>query len=325
MKSKLFTQAAFVAAFGVAIATSSSAFSADKIRFAKVVPHPFAFIMADVGVEHGIFKKHGIDLDIFGSGGSAKLHQALAADSADIGLGSGPGMGFVAKGAPEIAIAASHGRPLNIGIVVTKNSALYKKGMTLKDLKGKKIGVSTPSSLTYFLSRRLAAEQGWGPDGITAVPLGRLPAQLAAAKRGSTDAFVMSVDVGIKLEEKGSGRVFLTFGDYIKDFHTHVLFATNKFRKAKPDAVRRFMKAWNESTEFTLANKDAVVKTAMRVLKLSEAVSSKAYDIEAPMFSTTGKFDKKALDVIAEGLVVTKILSKKPDMSKLYTEEYLPK
>ncbi|MDP6429983.1 MAG: ABC transporter substrate-binding protein [Rhodospirillales bacterium] len=305
-------------------AVTQPAASADKIIFMKVVPHPFAFLMADVGKEQGIFKKHGIDLDIIGTRGSAKLHQALAAGSADIGLGSGVGLGFVSKGAPEIGFLASHGAPLNLGIVVSNNSPLYKKGMSVKDLKGRRIGVSTPSSLTYFLSRRLAAEQGWGPDGITAVPLGGLSAQLAAAKAGNTAAFVMSIDAGFNLESRKSGRVFLAFGDYIKNFHTHVLFVTNKFRNKNPDTVKRFSRAWLESTKYVLNNKEAMVQRAIKQLKFNRSVASKSYDIESPAFSTTGRFNNKALDVIAEGLVMTKILKTKPDMSKTYTEEYLP-
>jgi ABC-type nitrate/sulfonate/bicarbonate transport system substrate-binding protein len=78
MKMKHLAQTAFIAAFGAALVTSTPAISADKIRFAKVVPHPFQFLIADLGMEKGIFQKHGIELDIFATGGSAKLHQALA-------------------------------------------------------------------------------------------------------------------------------------------------------------------------------------------------------------------------------------------------------
>jgi NitT/TauT family transport system substrate-binding protein len=299
--------------------------AADKIRFMKVVPHPFAFLIPDVGVQEGIFKKHGLELDITGTRGSAKLHQAMSADSADIGLGSGPGLGFVIRGAPEIGFLASHGAPLNLGIVVTKNSPLYKKGMTIKDLKGAKIGVSTSSSLTYFLVTRMAVNMGWGTKGVTPVALGGSSANLAAAKAGNTDAFVNSIDTGFKLEEKGSARVFLSFGDYIKDFHTHVLYVTNKFRKKNPDAVRRFAAAWLESTKLVLANKELIIKRSMKQLKFSREVAEKAYRIEAPAFSTTGRFDAKALSVIADGLVVTKMMKTKPDLTKAYTEEYLPK
>jgi hypothetical protein len=60
-------------------------------------------------------------------------------------------------------------------------------------------------------------------------------------------------------------------------------------------------------------------------LKFSREVAEKAYRIEAPAFSTTGRFDAKALSVIADGLVVTKMMKTKPDLTKAYTEEYLPK
>ena len=44
-----------------------------------------------------------------------------------------------------------------------------------------------------------------------------------------------------------------------------------------------------------------------------------------PIFSTTGHFEPKALDVLAASFVETKLLPDKPDMSKLLTEAYLPK
>ena len=135
----------------------------------------------------------------------------------------------------------------------------------------------------------------------------------------------MSIDVGLKMEERKTGRVLLRFGDYITKFHTHVLFATNKIIKARPDVVRRFLKGWFEAIAHMRRNKAATVKTGMRVAKLSKAVSSAAYDRIMPMFSDNGKFDKASLDVVAEGLVVTKIFKKKPDMTKLYTEKFLPK
>ena len=324
-EANLLATAGAVALASIVMSAALQPASAQKIRFMKVVPHPFAFLIPDVGVQVGIFKKHGLELDMMATRGSAKLHQAMAADSADIGLGSGPGMGFVIRGAPEIGFIASHGAPLNIGILVTKNSRLYKKSMTIKDLKGAKIGVSTSSSLTYFLATRMAVNQGWGPKGVTPVPLGGSSANVAAAKAGNTDAFVNSVDTGFKLEEKGSARVFLSFGDYIKDFHTHVIYVTNKFRKKNPDAVRRFAKAWLESTKFVLANKEVMIQRAMKQLKFSRAVAEKAYRIETPAFSTHGRFNAKALSVIADGLVVTKMMKTKPDLTKAYTEEYLPK
>lgn len=313
-----------IVAAAVLTAIAGTAYAVDKIRVMKVVPQAFQLTIVDVGVEKGIFAKHDLELDISGAGSGAKLHQAMAADGADIGLGTGPGMGFIARGVPEIAIAATHGAPYNLGVVVSKNSPLFDSKMTVDDLKGKKIGVASPSSLTYYLVRRIAAEKGWGPDGITAVPLGRVPAQMAAMKTGNTDGFMNSTDIGYGLELKGAGRTLVSAGDYLPEFHTHVIFATNKFREANPDAVKRFLAAYYETVELVKADKQAMVSTGVRVLEVPEGVLSKAYDEQIKMLSSDGRFDAAALDEIAEGLVVTKIADEKPDMSKLYTEEYLP-
>ena len=59
-----------------------------------------SFTPANIGKETGIFAEHGLDLEIAGFGGDAKLQQAMAADAVDIGLGSGPGMAFIVKGSP---------------------------------------------------------------------------------------------------------------------------------------------------------------------------------------------------------------------------------
>jgi len=58
---------------------------------------------------------------------------------------------------------------------------------------------------------------------------------------------------------------------------------------------------------------------------LSAAVAGEGYDDTMPILSRTGRFDPKALDVLATSFVDTKALPSKPDMSKLLTEAFLPK
>ena len=308
----------------VLMIAAGAAHSADKVRVMKVVPQAFQLAIVDVGVEKGIFEKYDLQLEISGAGSGAKLHQALAAGGTDIGLGTGPGLGFVARGVPEIAIAATHGAPYNLGVVVSKDSPLFDSAMTVEDLKGKNIGVASPSALAYFIVQRIALENGWGVGGITTVPLGGVPAQMAAMKTGNTDGFVNSTDIGYGLELKGAGRTLVSAGDYLPDFHTHVIFASNRFREQNPDVVKRFLAAFYETVALVKNDKQAMVDTGVRVLGVPEAVLSKAYDEQIRMLSDDGRFDDKALDAIAEGLLATKILDEKPDMSALYTEEYLP-
>src|SRR5262245_10544854 len=130
----------------------------EKVRVGKAVPEAFSFAPLDVGMQKGIFKKHGLDIDSVAFGGDAKMQQAAAAGSLEFMLGSGPGMGFIAKGSPVKAVATMAGPPLLLVIVVRPDGP-----KTPADLKGKRIAVSTPGSLTYYLVAETSQRQGWGP------------------------------------------------------------------------------------------------------------------------------------------------------------------
>src|SRR5438105_134505 len=102
----------------VAAAFASAALAADKVRVGKAVPFAWTFTPIDVGIEVGTFARHGLDLTVTGFAGDARLQQGLVSDSIDFGLGSGPGMGFLAKGSPAKAVAAMAGSPMNMSLVV---------------------------------------------------------------------------------------------------------------------------------------------------------------------------------------------------------------
>src|SRR5258708_14513315 len=92
------------AAFAGLILTDSAA-AQTTLRLGKAQANQFAFIPADVGVETGIFKKHGIDLDISAFAGDAKMVQPLTANSLDIALAGSPSFAATVKGPPMTAAA----------------------------------------------------------------------------------------------------------------------------------------------------------------------------------------------------------------------------
>src|ERR1700730_4300020 len=114
-------------------------------RLGKAQANQFAFIPADVGVETGIFKKHGIDLDISAFAGDAKMVQALTANSLDIALGGSPSFAAIVTGAPMKAVAVFSGAPNIIMLTVLKDGPLK----TVNDLKGRTVSVSGLGSLTF--------------------------------------------------------------------------------------------------------------------------------------------------------------------------------
>src|SRR5690242_13297080 len=83
--------AAVLVTLGVLVARAPTR-AAEPLRFGRGFPSLFQFTPIDVGVAEGIFKKHGLDIEISAFAGDAKLQQAFAAGAVDIGVGSGPGM-----------------------------------------------------------------------------------------------------------------------------------------------------------------------------------------------------------------------------------------
>src|SRR5262249_51244308 len=88
-----------LAALTVVVALDQSAQAQTKVRVGQPQAGTFQFVPLQVGAEAGIFKRHGIDLEVVSFGGGPRVQQALAADAIDIGIGSGPELAFVAKGA----------------------------------------------------------------------------------------------------------------------------------------------------------------------------------------------------------------------------------
>src|SRR4051794_35979158 len=297
----------------------SPAAAAEKLRGGKAVPEAFSFVPVALGMKQGIFAKQGLEIESIAFAGDARMQQAMASDSLDILLGSGPAMAFIAKGAPIKGIAAMAGPPLLLAIVVRPNGP-----KTVAELKGKTVSVSTAGSLTYWLVSETSRRQGWGPTGINIAPMGAMPGQIAALKRGDIDGTIMDIGNAFDLEKRGEARILVRFTD-IKDFHIHVIFATDKAIAGKPEIVRNFLKGWFETTAFMRSHKAETVKVAKDVMEKDEDISGRVYDELMPMFSNTGRFDKAALATLSKSYVELKLLPGEPDMSKLYTEAFLPK
>jgi NitT/TauT family transport system substrate-binding protein len=310
------------AAIAVALAAvaAAPAGAAETLRVGKAVPEAFSFVPLDVGMHKRLFQKYGVEAESIAFAGDAKMQQAMASDSIDLALGSGPAMAFIIKGSPIKGIAAMAGPPLLLTLIVRPDDAVK----AIADLKGKRVSVSTVGSLTYWLVSETARQQGWGPDGIAIAPMGATAPQIAALKRKEIDGMVTDISTALTLERNGEARILMRFGDLVKDFHIHVIFATNKAIAEKPEALRGFLKGWLDTIAFMRANKVETVTIAKDVINKDAEITSRTYDALMPMFSDTGRFDPKALAVLAKSYVELKVLDAEPDPKQLYTEAFLP-
>jgi NitT/TauT family transport system substrate-binding protein len=300
---------------------AGAAASAETLRVGKAGAEAFSFVPAEVGQQMGFYKKHGVTITISSFGGDAKVQQAMAAGSIDIGLGSGPGMAFIAKGSPVKGVAAMADQPLIFALVVRNDGSVK----SVKDLKGRLVGVSGVGSVTNWLITRISRNEGWGNNGIRRVGLGNDANRVAALKTKSIDAAIVNIAVALKYAHSGEGKILMHFGDLVKHFHIHVIFATNKIIATHPQAVRGFLAGWFETIRFMRSHKAKTVEIAKNVMHTDKATTSEIYDEVIPMFNTDGHFDPKALAALSQSWVELKTLPKAPDLRTLYTNAFLPK
>ena len=306
----------------LAAAASAPAAAETTLRVGKANANSDAITPVNVGDQLGIFKKHGLNLEITDFGGGSKMVQALAAGAIDIADGAGTEMAFVAKGAPMLAVCMSTGPAPFLGVGVPWDSPVK----ALEDLKGKVIGVSSPGSFSEWSARQLARHFGWGDDGVKTVAIGGGAAPARAAFRTHlVDAAISSTSEFVAFEEAKEGRLVAPVSVYEGNVGSGALFAANKLIAENPDAIRAFVAGWIETVDYMRAHKAETVKITSRVTHFGESIMAREYDLTIGMHTKDCRFDPEALATLRRSFVEMKLVEGQPDMAKLYTEAYLPK
>ena len=292
--------------------------AAEIVRFGKPAAGAFTFALLDVGVRAGIFKRHGLEIEISAFTGGTRLVQAETAGSIDIAFNTGPDMAMIFKGAPVRAVGLVSDSPLDLCLLVRPDLAVTSAA----DLKGKRITVSSPFAMTAWMTRELARQEGWGAEGIQLVPSASGPA-FALLKTRDIDGITTDLGSGLQAQKRGDAKVVVRFSERVKNLTMYVIFASEKMIAEHPDTVRRFLAAWFETLDYVSARKGETLQVAREVTNHDEDIVSELYDLVLPLISRTGRFEQRSLDTLAESYVDLKLLPAKPDMSKTYTEQFL--
>ena len=292
----------------------------DTLRVGKAVFSSFPFAALDVGADSGIWRSFNLDVSGIAFKGDAQVQEALTAGSIDIGLGSGPAMAYRSKGVPAIAVAVMAGRPLDMALVVAKGSPIK----TLAGLKGKRIGVTTAGSLTDWLARQVSTDQGWGPDGVIILPLGAMETRVSALDSGQIAASVHDLTEAYEIERIGKGTILTLFGDIVKNFDTHVIFAHDNLIAQRPHVLQRFLKGWFTTVAYMRTHKQASIVTIARVMHVDESVVAKSYPADMAMMSNDGTFSQAALDVVRKSVADLRMYDQPLDPKNMYTTRFVP-
>jgi NitT/TauT family transport system substrate-binding protein len=227
-----------------------------------------------LGQEQGIFKKHGLELEILYTQGAGETLQAVIAGSTDIGVGVGVtgAMSAFAKGAPVRAIANSATGAHDLYWYVPSASAVK----AIKDAEGKTIAYSTNGSSTNLTVLALIKQAG-----VNAKPTatGNPASTYTQTMSGQVDIGWSSPPFGLEALEKGDIRIIARGSDVpaLKNQTVRVMITNVPTIEAKKEQVAKFIAAYRETLEWMYSSPDAI-KAYAEWVKVPEKVVQRVRD-----------------------------------------------
>ena len=216
-----------------------------------------------VGVEKGYFKEFGVEPELVYFQAAAPIATALAAGQLDVGAtGLTAALYNIVLGGEKLWIVADKGRewpgyPL-VAIVVQKE--LWDSGglRSIKDLKGKRIGVTQIGSTFHYHIGNILEKDGLTLADVKIVPLQAMPATMEALKGKQVDAILVPQPFPGAAEAQGFGKIMAWAGD-LYPWQIATIFYSGKFATDRARAVafmKGYVKASRHYYDAALVQKD---------------------------------------------------------------------
>ena len=233
----------------LALAAPALAQNLDKVRL-SIADLSFTFLPHLLARDAGIFRKHGLDVELIYIGGPVGL-TALATGDLDYSASPDPGLLAVAKGLPfKVVMLTTQSPPFYvIGRANIKRAA---------DLAGKKYGISRIGSSSYFVSKVIFQKLGVDADKITFIQAGSNANRVLALSTGSIDGAMFSMPTAQEMVKKG----FMQLGspkEVGQRPHGGLLVRIERIEKNR-EQVKRMAAALIESMTFIANNRAKVAE-----------------------------------------------------------------
>lgn len=333
--STLFRRAATaVAALVIAAGlTAGSALAQTKVTLAVGGAACLCYLPTMLAKQLGEFEKAGLNVDVVDFKGGSQSLQAVMGGSADVVSGYfDHTVNLAAKGQNLQSFVVYDRYPGFALVVSPKHTATIK---SVKDLAGKKVGVSAPGSSTDFFLKYILSKNGVDPNSIGVIGVGLGATAIASMEQGEIEAAIMldpaitvlqgrHKDLTILSDTRSAKDTLAVFGgeypggalytkaDWIKSHEKEVQAMTN--------AIIATLKWIHSHTPEEIAD-----KMPPELVGKDKAGYIAALKNTLPMYSETGKMDPKGAEAVLAvfSQSVPAVRDAKIDLSKTYTNKYV--
>ena len=274
--------------FLVVFVLQVSAHGADKIRIgfapgASSTPFPLA-------QKKGFLQEEGFEAEIIRMS-STVAAAALASGEADYVTGISALRGAI-QGLP-LKVVASY--------IQGSSQTLVARGdiKTVRELRGKTIVIGTPGGSPDRHARLMVRHFGLEPEKDVKFASGGLTeGRLARLQQGLSDATV--VPVPLDLQARKMGLNVLARAYELFTYPEGGLITTTMKIKAKPDEVKRVIRAGIKASRYIKANRDGTIQFLMEWQRTDREIATGTYEFLAKTANDSGSLSETGFRLIIE-------------------------
>jgi NitT/TauT family transport system substrate-binding protein len=230
--------------------------------------------VSELGQKAGIFKKHGLDLDLLFTQGAGETQQATISGSVDIGIGGGimGVLGAFDKGAP-IRVIGTEINSAGDYWYVAANSPIK----TVHDANGATMAYSTVGSSTQSIV--LAIIKEYGLSTARPVATGGPPPTFTQVMSGQIDVGWATPPFGIEALEQGKIRIIARGNDIpeIRNQTNRLLITSAGVLEKRKAAIGRYMDAYRETVSYMYSDPMAL-KYYAEIASVPESLAKRVRD-----------------------------------------------
>jgi NitT/TauT family transport system substrate-binding protein len=275
--------------FGLLLWSGTSA-AADKIRL-SISALDVSFLTAGVAAKRGFFKDEGLDVEVIRMAANVSV-TALSTGDIDYTMIFASVVRGAVRGLPMKVVASYMDSS-------THTLIARPEFKSLKDLKGKTLGVSTYGATSDVVARMMFKQGGVDPErDLKIVTLGAERARFAALREGLVEVAVLSPPADSEANKLGFNVLARAYELFKLPFTG--LGASTKKLKEKPDEVKRMVKALLRANRFVRQNRDGTIQTMMDWSKVDRESAAATYDSTWKIFSEDGSIPEAGLKLVID-------------------------
>jgi len=303
------------------LAAAGGAAQAAPVKLKTGIPAYYeGFLPVYTALEKGYFKDVGLDVDITTFKGGGAAGQAFIAGAIDLCLCSFDHvLKMQSRGLAAVAIGGIE--EYNAYALIARKDSVPPG---LANLRGKKIGITSPGSSTDILMRYEMKRAGIDPKEVSLISIGGATAMKAALENGQIDAGMVIGGILVDMLHEGGWEI-------IEDFRTHrypleVVIARKEWLKDNAAIAKQFLTALARAQK--LLQEDAEVAyqvTKTMFPKMADPIVRGVSEAAVRRLSPDGSIDREGADAIVDQQVFAGAIPKSVPYEALVDLSYLSK